>query len=98
MRTRSSIVRWGFEADFRSFGGGFAGGVSGQVVDAVSTDFGVISGVSNGRRERFGEVQDICFGVAAGVAGGVSGFLACSEGVTGLDIVIFGVVVGEVVS
>ena len=64
----------------------------------------MISGVGIGRRERFGEVtgveairaQDICFGVA-GVAGGVGGFLACSGGVTGLDIENFGVVFGEVV-
>ena len=69
-------------------GEGVAGGVRRPLTDAVSTGFGVVSGVGNGRRERFGVV---------GVAGGVGGFLDRSGGVTGLDIENFGVVVGEVV-
>ena len=75
-------------------GVGVAGGVSGQVVDAVSTRFGMILGVGDGRRERFGVVVDA---IAAGVAGGVGGFLGRSGGVTGLDIENFVVVFGEVV-
>ena len=79
--------------------------MSGQSTDAVSARFGAGFGEDIGRRERFGEVtgveairdQDVCFGVAGGVAGAVDRFLVGSGGVTGLDIEIFVVVVGEVV-
>ena len=111
MRWRSWIVRYGFEGGFRS-NGGVAGGVgSGHGVDAVSTRLSMRLGVGNGRRERIcvvtgfrSIVVDASGGVgggvngaiAAGVAGGLGGFLACSGGVTGLDIENFVVVFGEV--
>lgn len=63
---------------------------SGQNDDAVSTRFGVILSVGNGRLER----SDV---VAAEVTGGVDDKIAGSGDVTGLDFAIFGVVEDEVV-
>ena len=99
MRIKSSIVKWNFKIDFRNFDADVAREIDNEhVVDAIFTNFDIISNVNNAKRERFDEIQNICFDVATKITNEINEFLVCFEIVTNLNIENFDVVVDKMIS